>query len=197
MAMMTFDEWRSLISSPDAADRSHAANNLPDGEITPDVFLLLSRALEDEDALVRTCAVDSLGVINNEQARTALRTAFATETDSLTRSYIVDSLGFIGELRDLKLLVDNVLKEETDQRVSLTSAEAIAALALNYAEKTIADQCSVEDWKQRASAFARLKHFVELLKSKMDNAVEIAKARKGKEESTLEREHIENILALR
>lgn len=193
---MKLDRWKKLISSDNPANRSHAADILPDGKKFGEVTTLLIKALHDEDALVRTCAADTLGLINSNRVRIALRTAYARETDDLVRNYIADSLGFVGTLSDLRMLVDEALSLKGSRTASLGRADAIAALALNHSATEIIRACRVRSWKRRAGGFARLKYLVALLIDKIDLAVKVAKARKGREGGALERDHISNILLM-
>lgn len=106
---MDLNEWNRLISSKVASDRSHAADDIPD-DISDDkldgVVLRLLKCLEDPDALVRTCAADTLGMFPETRVRNRLRRSLKAETDPMAKSYIISSLGAVGDIADLTTLIE-------------------------------------------------------------------------------------------
>ena len=110
MARIKFDEWKRLVLSASASDRSYAADELPDGPEKPIVRLLVG-CLEDSDPLVRTCAADTLGALPTKVSLEALRNAVGREPDELARSFAYSSLGSVGELDDIGRLIEAIRSE--------------------------------------------------------------------------------------
>ena len=130
MCDLSFTEWKRLITSSESDDRSHAADQMPKGGPQKEIVRLLVECLNDEDALVRTCAADTLGMYPTEEARVALRAAIDREEDELAKAYALSSLGAVGTLQDIGRLVE-ALRTETDPRVRIDAALGLAFCALS------------------------------------------------------------------
>jgi hypothetical protein len=130
---VNFEDWKLLIRSQVSSDRSNAADELPEDGDDEEVVALLTKALFDEDELVRTCAAASLGDCNMESARQALREAVSKESDDLALGYVLGSLGMIGGIEDFEVLLSKLTAETSTRRIRIDSAEGIVHLALNNA----------------------------------------------------------------
>lgn len=153
---MNFEEWKKLLSSSEPGERSDAAEVLPDDGERREVAGLLLEALHDEDYLVRACAAETLGQIDLDEVRSALRSVLETEANALASGYIASSLGEIGELSDLKLLVDKSSSDAVSCWVKLHCAQGIAAIAVDHAAESMIEVVSGPDWKLRSHAFKHL-----------------------------------------
>jgi hypothetical protein len=125
---MNFDKWKGLLRSNNSSDRSHAADELPVDGNDVDIETLLINTLQDEDAFVRTCAVDSLSCFDTSKAREAVRNLLSTEGDLLAKSFAVSTLGAIGDFADLGLLTQIFEDSRSDKRVRVHCSSAIIEL---------------------------------------------------------------------
>lgn len=130
---MKFNEWKRLITSKEAYERSVAADEIPERTSPKRAIPYLIACLNDEDEMVRTCAADTLGFYREPAAREALRQALKVETDELTRAYLLSALGSIGTLEDLPLIARHV----TGKANSLVEVHAAMGLTLLAQRKWI------------------------------------------------------------
>lgn len=192
---MDFIAWKNMLLSSEAADRSEAAESLPDTGASPEVICLLVNALNDSDPLVRTSVAEAMGLIDSDDVRAALRQALRTETNELARGYVASSLGAMGHLPDLKLLTDEALNPGTTPWQKLHCAQGIAVLALDYAVRTITGTAKDPDLDLGSPAAAHLDVILNLIDSNRSFILTAAKERKGHERSELERENIRSLLS--
>ena len=131
---MDFEEWKRLITSREPADRSDAADVIPDQAKPEEVVPYLITALQDPVELVRTCAADTLGSYHGDDVAKALRAALQKENDPLTKAYVLSSLGTVGELNDLPRFVE-ALQNETHPQIQVHAALGLAFCATSNAIK--------------------------------------------------------------
>lgn len=127
---MNFIEWKAFLLSADHTDRSHAADELPDDGSDEEVESLLIDALQDEDALVRACAADSLKAFDTETSRNSVRLRLDVENDPVAKGFAVSTLGSIGNFSDLARISRLFEDSRSDQRVREHCASAAIELVL-------------------------------------------------------------------
>jgi HEAT repeat protein len=157
---MDYDTWKALLSSADSSDRSEAADIVPEGGEAAEVVRDLMNTLRDPVPLVRTCAADTLGYFECEEARQALRARLALETDELARAYVLSSLGEIGQIKDLRPIID-VLTSDTPKMIRAHAAYGLLALAIDQGIAVAADLCDGQDEHARSKCFSHLDILVE------------------------------------
>lgn len=190
---MDIDRWRKLIDSPEASDRSEAADVLPDGDITPDIVAQLLKVLADEDALARTCAADTLGDLPSESVRAALRARLEIEDDSLTRAYLLSSLGSMGNPEDAHLL-NAALRPASDPMIRTHAAYGLLLSTMPPALQAIIDVCQGSDDKARSKAFGQLSQVTELFRAWTEAVATVATERQNHAASEVERQNIRSLL---
>ena len=193
---MNFERWKTLMESPETLDRVDAADVLPDGDITAEVKTMLLNALNDQEELVRACASGTLGSIDDDEVRQALRAALREEVDNVAKGFIASSLGAIGHLEDITLLVEESARTDvTGSYVRLHCAQAIVTLALRHSMAEIVSGSNSENPELRGVALARLVTVVELLSQNLNKSLALVRAPKNNEVSGFEKEYIGRILA--
>lgn len=157
-----FDTWKSLLRSADDAVRCGAADIVPKGADPLQVIHELKTALGDPDAFVRTCAADTLGYFEYEEASEALRARLVVETDVLTQAYLLSSLGVIGTVEDLKLIA-GFLKNDTPSMIRAHAAYGLLELAIDQGLAVAAELCDDKDEHVHAKNFSQLDIITESL----------------------------------
>lgn len=194
---MDFASWKNMLSSSETLERSDAADSLPDdGEFTEIVQLLIG-ALHDADDLVRASAAETLGCLDSDDVRSALREALRTETDELPRGYVASSLGAMGHLPDLKLLVDEARSSDITAWRKLHCAQGIAILSLDYAIRTIVDIIKDPKLDLGGPAFGHLDIILDALTSGKTTILDIAEQTQGHETSRIEKDNVLTVLSKR
>lgn len=132
---MKLEQWLALMRSAEPADRVEAADMLPEADISSEVVDMLLAALRDEDALVRTCAADTVGDIDAELVRTTILERIEEEKDDLARAHLLSSLGAMEHPEDMGLLVDN-LKTSISPVIRLHAAYGLVMSSVRQAVKS-------------------------------------------------------------
>jgi HEAT repeat protein len=194
---MSFENWKRDLESENELVRWEAADQLPDDYDPEEAVAFLGRALEDENELVRTCAADTLGFLDTEAARLALRRSLKTESSPYVLRYVGRSLGMIATPDDLALLASMLIDEETNGYFKRGCAVGLIEFAMTRAFSAITNSCQLpeESWKERSTAFGELTDVVEMLLEKVSASVQLAKLRKGIEASASESDHIAKLLS--
>jgi HEAT repeat protein len=192
---MDYDTWKALLSSANSADRSAAADVVPEGAEPAQVVRDLTKSLGDSDPFVRTCAADTLASFECEEARQALRAQLAVETDELARAYVLSSLAKIGQIGDLRPIID-ALTSDTPKMVRAHAVCGLLELAIDQGIAVAADLCDGEDEHARSTTFSSLDIIVEAMLHALGNIKSLAEKHQGMDETGVARSHIEHILLL-
>ncbi|MGE3830506.1 MAG: HEAT repeat domain-containing protein [Parvibaculaceae bacterium] len=156
---MKYAKWKTLMKSDKAADRSHAADQLPVGGPKSHIVRMLIAALDDADYLVRTCAADTLGVISSKSVRLALRRRLKIETHTLVRRYLLSSLGDIGTLSDARIILPR-LEKAKNYGIRIHAAQGLGKIAVReWVEYTTA-LCRSRNWRKRELGLTQLEQTV-------------------------------------
>lgn len=150
---MKLERWLTLMGSAEPADRIEAADMLPEADISPEVVGALLAALQDEDALVRACAADTVGDIDAELVRTKILERIGVEDDDLARAYLLSSLGAMEHPEDMGILVGN-LKASNSSVIRLHAAHGLAMSCVRQAVRIMIDSSNSLDWKEQTKAFS-------------------------------------------
>lgn len=194
---MDFDRWKTLITSAESADRSEAADLLPEAGPMNEVKELLFRALNDDDALVRTCAADTVGEIRSDDVRSRILQRLEIEHDDLTRSKLLSSLGAMECIRDIPLLTSEIETADSPG-VRVHAAYGLLLSCAEHALSVIQTECDIADWKRRTAAFSALANCVDILRDGISQAKEAAvrcRSTSGGKTSGMAEEAIERILS--
>lgn len=115
----TVEDWKARLTSDDDTERAKAAEKPPE-QCPQEVREALIGRLEDCEPLVRTCAAESLEAFPSGRVREALRSALASEQDSLSRGYLLLSLASMAEAVDLSILLQEF--QHADSKMALAYA---------------------------------------------------------------------------
>lgn len=150
---MNLENWKTLITSTIAGDRAHAADELPkmSKESEAEVIEMLLECLNDQDALVRTCAADSLGFFQTAKVHDALQKSVLTEIDELARAFALSSLGEQGKIEDVTTILD-ILKENHDPQVQIHGMCGLFNCVQLHTSNNLLDFLNNEDDRVRISA---------------------------------------------
>jgi|WetSurMetagenome_2_1015567.scaffolds.fasta_scaffold87652_2 hypothetical protein len=156
---MTLEEWITFIKSPISGDRAHAADDVPDS-INSDIAVshLLS-CLDDENSLVRTCAVSSLRNYPSDLVLARLKQLLPNETDELTKRYIILAIADMGYKEELQILMLEANKENSSH-LSLPIYVGMYLCISNIVKKEISfclfDKQTSYNTKETSIAFIEL-----------------------------------------
>lgn len=192
---MDYDTWKVLLNSAESADRSEAADVVPEGAESAQVVRDLANALGDPVPLVRTCAADTLGNFECDDARQALRAQLSAETDVLTRAYVLSSLAQIGQIRDLRLIID-ALTSDAPGMIRAHAAYGLLELAIEQGIAATANLCDDQDEAVRSKCFSHLDIIVEAMLHALRHIKSLAEKHQGMDETGVARSHIEHILSV-
>lgn len=159
--MMTLEEWITLIKSPISADRSHAADDVPNNINRDIVVSHLLICLDDENSLVRTCAVSSLRNYPSDLVLARLKQLLINETDELTKTYIILAVAEMGYKEELQILILEANKENGSY-LSLAIYVGIYLCVSNIIEKEISshlfDKQTPYNTKEASVSYIELIH---------------------------------------
>lgn len=190
---MKLAQWTEFMMSSESADRAEAADQLPDEGALPEVVDKLVNSLKDADPLVRSCAAETLGMIDVAEVREELRNRLKFESDALVISYVISSLGEIGVLSDLDTIA-SYLDENNDHKIRTSAAFALCTLSIRFSMGVVAQMCVSSDKKITPRAFATLRHLTELFRRCILDAKSLAEAKSTSPSSGIEKDAIERIL---
>jgi len=109
----------------------------------------LSRALNDENVVVRSSAAENLRRIGDARAVDALCTALG-DADSLVRGWAVDALANIGDLRAIESLIKALSNGNLDVRAG--ASEALVMIRNPQAVEALCNALGCEDMQVRIIA---------------------------------------------
>lgn len=189
--------WFALIKSTEPADRAEAADMLPEGKTSRQVVDALLVALDDEDALVRTCAADTIGEIDDERVRTSILERMGVETDDLVRAHLLSSLAAMNHPEDLAVLVTE-LNASKSSLVRLHAAYGLILSSLKQAMQVIVGSCDASDLKEQTKAFSAMVVVTDVLSDTLQDIKKIAEdhheAVKSETMTRVARDHVTSIL---
>lgn len=108
-------KWLTNIHSNDEFVAIDALDNIPKTSIDLSSDLIDLARSENTSELVRQAAVEALSNFDTEKVRDCLRNLIINEQSDLVKEYAISSLGEIGNLKDLKFIIDIIEKKISDE----------------------------------------------------------------------------------
>jgi HEAT repeat protein len=190
---MKIAEWRQLIKSSEPADRAEAADTLPEGGSDLEIALLLLGCVDDDDSLVRACALDTLHLLKGAAVAPKIRQRLEKEQDSLARTYAARTLALLGRPEDLEFLT-SILQNDKSAIVRTGVAHGLLSSFLSVAVSTIVANCDSEDEKTRMASFAALTQLVDEMFSAFAKIRQVVAAHQNADEPRPTRDDIAKLL---
>jgi len=152
---MDYENWVIGINSKDVCERADTIEDFPLDHPKTIIAEHLIHLLNDKEMLVRLAAAETLGCFGMDIVRVALRESVVAEKDNLPKGYMISSLGMIGEIQDLKMLL-NMLREERNTDIVSHIYVGIALVSRRIAIKYLIRNLNNESPTTRKSSINEL-----------------------------------------
>jgi HEAT repeat protein len=193
--LMKFSKWKRFIESSEPADRSEAADTVPENGKTSEITRLLLKCLNDEKSLVRTCALDTLHLFGSDTVASKIRRHMKRERDPLARAYGARSLALIGRAEDISV-VYSLIKKPNHAIVRANAAYGLLSKFLHLTMVEILSCCNHKDEDTRSMGFGLLHDIVLESFDELQEARKAAYAYRSSDEPRVTKDRIADLLKI-